>query len=45
MEKCESSGAWKLPVVQQGLYIGFVSKSRLYSEYRKRLKDFYQGVD
>ncbi|MDA9938343.1 chloride channel protein [Salibacteraceae bacterium] len=45
MEKFESSGAWNLPVVQQGLYIGFVSKSRLYSEYRKRLKDFYQGVD
>lgn len=45
MEKFESSGAWNLPVVQQGKYIGFVSKSRLYSEYRKRLKDFYQGVD
>ena len=45
MEKFESSGAWNLPVVQKGQYVGFVSKSRLYSEYRKRLKDFYQEVD
>ncbi len=45
MEKFENSGAWNLPVVKQGKYVGFVSKSRLYSEYRKRLKDFYQEVD
>ncbi len=45
MEKFESSGAWNLPVVHEGKYIGFVSKSRLYSEYRKQLKDFYRGVD
>jgi len=45
MEKFESSGAWNLPVIQKGQYVGFVSKSRLYSEYRKRLKDFYQEVD
>ncbi len=44
MEKFESSGAWNLPVIQKGQYVGFVSKSRLYSEYRKRLKDFYQEV-
>lgn len=45
MEKFESSGAWNLPVVNQGKYLGFVSKSRLYSEYRKRLKDFYEEID
>ncbi|MBD79056.1 MAG: chloride channel protein [Crocinitomicaceae bacterium] len=45
MEKFEGSGAWNLPVIDQGKYIGFVSKSRLYSEYRKKLKDFYQGID
>ena len=45
MIKFEDSGAWNLPVIDQGKYVGFVSKSRLYSEYRKRLKDFYKGID
>ncbi|MGB0402901.1 MAG: chloride channel protein [Salibacteraceae bacterium] len=45
MAKFESSGAWNLPVVNKGKYVGFVSKSRLYSEYRRRLKDFYQEID
>ena len=45
MSKFEDSGAWNLPVIDQGKYVGFVSKSRLYSEYRKRLKDFYKGID
>ncbi|MCB0479792.1 MAG: chloride channel protein [Flavobacteriales bacterium] len=42
MEKFESSEAWNLPVVQNGIYVGFVSKSKLFSEYRKKLKDFYE---
>jgi CIC family chloride channel protein len=45
MEKFEDSGAWNLPVVDEGKYVGFVSKSRLYGEYRKKLKDFYVDID
>ncbi|NVK48332.1 MAG: chloride channel protein [Cyclobacteriaceae bacterium] len=37
MEKFEKSGAWNLPVVEDGRYIGFVSKSRIFNTYRKRL--------
>lgn len=37
MEKFERSGAWNLPVVENGRYQGFVSKSRIFNTYRKRL--------
>ncbi|MDO8967696.1 MAG: chloride channel protein [Algoriphagus sp.] len=37
MEKFERSGAWNLPVVEEGRYLGFVSKSRIFNTYRKRL--------
>ena len=37
MEKFERSGAWNLPVIQDGRYLGFVSKSRIFNTYRKRL--------
>jgi CIC family chloride channel protein len=37
MEKFEVSGAWNLPVIAEGRYIGFVSKSRIFNAYRKRL--------
>ncbi|WP_343848287.1 chloride channel protein [Algoriphagus jejuensis] len=37
MEKFEKSGAWNLPVVESGRYQGFVSKSRIFNTYRKRL--------
>lgn len=37
MEKFEKSGAWNLPVVESGRYLGFVSKSRIFNTYRKRL--------
>jgi CIC family chloride channel protein len=43
MAKFESSGAWNLPVLKEGKYLGFVSKSKLFSAYRKRLKDFYES--
>ncbi len=43
MAKFESSGAWNLPVLDNGLYVGFVSKSKLFSAYRNRLKDFYDN--
>lgn len=37
MEKFEKSGAWNLPVIQNGRYLGFVSKSRIFNTYRNRL--------
>jgi CIC family chloride channel protein len=37
MEKFESSGAWNLPVIENGRYMGFVSKSRIFNAYRKKL--------
>lgn len=37
MQKFERSGAWNLPVVEDGRYLGFVSKSRIFNTYRKRL--------
>ena len=40
MQKFERTSAWNLPVIQNGLYIGFVSKSKLLTAYRKKLIDF-----
>jgi CIC family chloride channel protein len=40
MEKFETSGAWNLPVVDKGKYIGFVSKSKIFSAYRNVLVQF-----
>ena len=38
MEKFESTGAWNLPVVDAaGKYMGFVSKSKIFSSYRDQL--------
>lgn len=42
MKKFETSGAWNLPVLEGSRYLGFVSKSRLFSAYRQLLRDFYQ---
>ena len=39
MELFESTGAWNLPVTENGKYIGVVSKSRLFSAYRSRLQE------
>lgn len=38
MAKFETCGAWNLPVVEEGRYVGFVSRSRLFTAYRKWLK-------
>lgn len=38
MAKFETCGAWNLPVVEDGRYVGFVSRSRLFTAYRKWLK-------
>ena len=39
MKKFEQTGAWNLPVVDaQRTYVGFVSKSKIFSAYREQLK-------
>ena len=39
MRKFEQTGAWNLPVVDsERTYIGFVSKSKIFSAYREQLK-------
>lgn len=39
MNKFEFSGAWNLPVVDEsGKYLGFVSKSKIFSAYREQLQ-------
>jgi len=37
MNKFEKTGAWNLPVIDEGKYVGFVSKSRIFNAYRKKL--------
>ncbi|MBN1118727.1 MAG: chloride channel protein [Bacteroidales bacterium] len=37
MEKFEETGSWNLPVLKKGEYVGFLSKSKLFSVYRSRL--------
>jgi CIC family chloride channel protein len=40
MNYFEECGAWNLPVVEKGKYLGFVSKSKLFSAYREWLVQF-----
>lgn len=40
MKKFKDTGAWNLPVIDQGKYVGFVSKSKLFNAYRKLLLAF-----
>lgn len=40
MQKFESSGAWNLPVLNKRKYVGFVSKSKIFSVYRRVLMHF-----
>lgn len=43
MEKFERTGAWNLPVLdRQKHYLGFVSKSKIFSSYRSRLREMSQ---
>jgi CIC family chloride channel protein len=37
MKKFDSTNSWNLPVVEDGQYVGFVSKSSLLTKYRLRL--------
>ncbi len=39
MKKFEKTGAWNLPVISKdGVYMGFVSKSKIFSAYRDQLQ-------
>jgi CIC family chloride channel protein len=40
MQKFQDSGAWNLPVVKNNVYIGFISKSKLLTAYRRQLINF-----
>jgi len=40
MRKFQDSSAWNLPVVEKGKYIGFISKSKLLTAYRRQLINF-----
>ena len=43
MRKFESTDAWNLPVVKEDrTYLGFVSKSKIFSAYRNELKELSQ---
>ena len=37
MDKFKNTAAWNLPVVKNGKYIGFISKSKLLTVYRRKL--------
>lgn len=39
MRKFKSTNAWNLPVIDEGIYVGFVSKSKMFSVYRQLLVD------
>ncbi|RUA14460.1 MAG: chloride channel protein [Flavobacteriia bacterium] len=42
MQKFQDSGAWNLPVVKDGKYVGFISKSKLLTAYRRELINYTQ---
>ncbi len=40
MEKFDKTGAWNLPVVNNGIYVGMVSKSKIFTSYRRVLRHY-----
>ncbi|MCM1110696.1 MAG: chloride channel protein [Clostridium sp.] len=40
MKSFDDTGAWNLPVVDGGKYIGFVSKSKIFNSYRRVLRHY-----
>ena len=40
MNTFDRTGAWNLPVVDNGKYVGFVSKSKIFNSYRRVLKHY-----
>jgi chloride channel protein, CIC family len=41
-EKFESSGRYNLAVIEEGKYLGFISRAVAFSKYRKTVQDFSQ---
>ena len=41
MQTFRKTGAWNLPVLKDGYYVGFVSKSRIYAKYRELAVQFF----
>jgi len=39
MRKFDETEAWNLPVSDQGIYKGFLSKSRIFNAYRRELSE------
>jgi CIC family chloride channel protein len=37
MKKFDETGSWNLPVIDEGKYIGFISKSSIFTKYRENL--------
>ncbi|WP_242082998.1 chloride channel protein [Aestuariivivens sediminis] len=42
MNKFKTTGAWNLPVIKDGKYYGYISKSKLLTAYRRQLINFTQ---
>lgn len=40
MKLFDNTGAWNLPVVEKGKYVGFVSKSKIFNSYRRVLRHY-----
>ncbi len=40
MKLFDNTGAWNLPVVENGRYVGFVSKSKIFNSYRRVLRHY-----
>ena len=40
MKIFDSTGAWNLPVVESGRYVGFVSTSKIFNSYRRVLRHY-----
>ncbi len=40
MKIFDDTGAWNLPVVEGGRYVGFVSKSKIFNSYRRVLRHY-----
>jgi CIC family chloride channel protein len=40
MKKFSNSGMWNIPVVENGNYKGFVSRSKVLTVYRRKLREF-----
>ncbi|MFY0674897.1 MAG: chloride channel protein [Bacteroidia bacterium] len=38
MQKFDQSGYWNLPVIEEGKYLGFLSKSKIFNHYRGLLR-------